>query len=98
MKQIQINQRITEIIKICASDINPKLLDVASDDEMFDAFDMLNNKCIQMKIKHNGYVLIEAVVRKLAHDKLHPNLVEDTTKTSVEWIQHQMKFKNLRYQ
>jgi hypothetical protein len=92
MKQQEINLRITEILKIFASELNPNLLSVVTDNELFATFEVLNNKCIQLNIKHDGYCLIMAVARKLLFDKLYPNMIENSTKTSLKWIQHQMKY------
>jgi hypothetical protein len=88
MNNTEIKIRITNIIKKCAAIQSPKLLDVVSDIELYEAFEKLNEKCIQMKLKHDGYTLFEAVVRKLSYDKLYPNLMGDTAQNAIDYIRN----------
>ncbi|OYU82552.1 MAG: hypothetical protein CFE24_15105 [Flavobacterium sp. BFFFF2] len=97
MNITEVKIRIANIIRKCAAQISPELLDVVSDDELIETFDLLTLKCKEKGVKHDGFTLIEAVVRKLSHDKLYPKIIDDTTKTSVDWIEHQMKFKKNRF-
>jgi hypothetical protein len=86
MNKAEIRIHTTNIIKKCAFSMCIDLLDVTTDNQFYDTFEDLAEKCNSEKIKHNGYALVEGVIWKLTYDKLCPQIQIDSTKKALDFI------------